>query len=162
MAQQPIDRAQDELPAPVQMELCAPRPGLNACLEPKGSFVAMSNFDESTVRSFGREWSTYDQSRLAREEKTEQRFEEYFRIFPWESLPDRAVGADVGCGSGRWAVRVAPRIGVPHCIDASTEALAVARRNLAGRANCQFHHASVGAVPLPAGSLDFCYSLGVL
>jgi O-antigen/teichoic acid export membrane protein/ubiquinone/menaquinone biosynthesis C-methylase UbiE len=122
----------------------------------------MRNSDEDTVRSFGRQWTFYDQSRLSGEKKTEQRFEEYFNIFPWESLPDGAVGADVGCGSGRWALRVAPRVGVLHCIDASAEALAVARRNLADHANCQFHHASVDAIPLPAGSLDFCYSLGVL
>lgn len=123
---------------------------------------AMQNFDAKTVRSFGKEWSTYDQGRLAAESGTAKRFEEYFQIFPWTSLPLGAVGADIGCGSGRWALYVAPRVGMLHCIDASADALAVARRNLAGQANCRFHHVSVDAVPLPSGSLDFCYSLGVL
>jgi SAM-dependent methyltransferase len=120
------------------------------------------NLDEATVLSFGREWSAYDQSRLSSDERTGRRFDEYFGIFPWASLPTGAIGADVGCGSGRWALRVAPRVGVLHCIDASDLALEVARRNLAGQHNCQFHHASVDAIPLAPGSLDFCYSLGVL
>jgi SAM-dependent methyltransferase len=122
----------------------------------------MSNLDERTIRSFGKEWSTYDQSPLFNEEKTVRRFEEYFSIFPWESLPHQAAGADIGCGSGRWALHVAPRVGVLHCIDASEEALAIARQNLASQVNCRFHQASVDAIPLPASSLDFCYSLGVL
>jgi SAM-dependent methyltransferase len=120
------------------------------------------NIDETTVRSFGEEWSAYDQSRLSDDERTARRFDEYFAIFPWDVLPDGAVGADVGCGSGRWALRVAPRVGVLHCIDASERALVVARRNLAGQANCRFHLASVDAIHLPPNSLDFCYSLGVL
>ena len=124
--------------------------------------MEMRNIDERTVSSFGQEWSTYDQSRLPDDEKTAQRFEEYFAIFPWASLPDQPVGADVGCGSGRGGLRVAPRVGALHCIDASQEALQVARRNLAGQPNCRFHHASVAAIPLPPGSMDFCYSLGVL
>jgi SAM-dependent methyltransferase len=122
----------------------------------------VTNLDERTVRSFGEEWSTYDQSHLVNEGRIAQRFDEYFAIFPWEALPQGAAGADIGCGSGRWAAFVAARVGVLHCVDASDRALAVARRNLASRANCQFHHASVDAIPLQVGSLDFCYSLGVL
>lgn len=121
----------------------------------------MRNIDDETVRSFGNEWSTFDQSRLS-DKEIARRFGEYFLIFPWDSLPEGAVGADVGCGSGRWALRVATRVGTLHCIDASEQALGVARRNLAGQQNCWFHHASVDAMPLPLGSLDFCYSLGVL
>jgi SAM-dependent methyltransferase len=121
----------------------------------------MQNLDERTVRSFGEEWSAYDQSDLSNEESA-RLFGAYFAIFPWSLLPRGAVGADIGCGSGRWARNVAPRVGVLHCIDASDAALAVARRNLAGQPNCRFHHASVGALPLPPASLDFCYSIGVL
>ncbi len=123
--------------------------------------MAERNIDEKTVRSFGQEWSAYDQSNLS-DEELERRFDEYFAVFPWKDLPDGAAGADIGCGSGRWALRVAPRVRLLHCIDASEQALAVARRNLAGQENCQFHHASVDAVSLPPGSLDFCYSIGVL
>jgi SAM-dependent methyltransferase len=120
------------------------------------------NLDERTVRSFGAEWAHFDQSPLAHEAKTEHRFNEYFGVFPWNTLPDNAVGADVGCGSGRWAALVAPRVGHLHCLDASDDALNVARRNLTRAINCTFHHASVDVMPIPADSLDFCYSLGVL
>jgi SAM-dependent methyltransferase len=122
----------------------------------------LRNLDEGTVRSFGAQWSAYDQNRLSADERTARRFAEYFAIFPWDGLPEGAAGADVGCGSGRWALLVSPRVGTLHCIDASDEALVAAHRNLAGQPNCRFHHASVDAIPLPPGSMDFCYSLGVL
>jgi SAM-dependent methyltransferase len=121
-----------------------------------------NNSHAGTVSSFGREWSTYDQAPIAGLESTSARFLEYFSIFPWDALPRHSEGADVGCGSGRWALQVAPKVGTLHCIDASGEALEVARRNLSKQGNCQFHRASVGDIPIPAASLDFCYSLGVL
>jgi ubiquinone/menaquinone biosynthesis C-methylase UbiE len=71
------------------------------------------------------------------------------------------VGFDLGCGSGRWARLVAPRVGRLHCIDPS-DALDVAQRNLSSQRNCEFHRATVDAMPLADGSMDFGYSLGVL
>jgi SAM-dependent methyltransferase len=120
-----------------------------------------ANLDEATVSSFGDEWSRFDQSELA-EAEAEQIFDAYFRVFPWNALPPGAQGFDMGCGSGRWAKLVAPRVGLLHCIDASPEALDVARRTLAGQGNVHFVHASVNTVPLPPASQDFGYSLGVL
>ena len=72
------------------------------------------------------------------------------------------MGFDAGCGSGRWAALVAPRVGHLHCVDASSDALSVARRKLAGLSNVSFHDAPVDAMPLPDSSMDFGYSLGVL
>jgi len=120
-----------------------------------------ANADKAVVREFGREWNAFDQSSLSQAELQEM-FEGYFRNFPWQSLPKQAAGFDMGCGSGRWAKLVAPRVGTLHCIDASEEALEVARRNLSELDNCVFHHASVDAVPLPDESADFGYCLGVL
>jgi ubiquinone/menaquinone biosynthesis C-methylase UbiE len=68
----------------------------------------------------------------------------------------------MGCGSGRWAQVVAPRVGKLHCVDASAEALEVAKTNLAALTNCELHHCSVDALPFADGSMDFGYSLGVL
>jgi SAM-dependent methyltransferase len=121
----------------------------------------MDNIDVRTVEGFGREWSRFDQSALGYAESVEV-FEKYFRLFPWSALPPDAVGFDLGCGSGRWAKLVAPRVGRLHCIDASDAALGVARANLAGTPNVVFHHASVAEIPLPDASMDFGYSLGVL
>jgi SAM-dependent methyltransferase len=47
-------------------------------------------------------------------------------------------------------------------LDASDDALAVARKNLADAPNVLFEQASVGSLPLEDGILDFAYSLGVL
>ncbi len=65
-------------------------------------------------------------------------FDNYFNIFPWETLPAGAEGFDLGCGSGRWAKLVAPRVGELPLIDPSSDALAVAKRNLKEANNCHF------------------------
>lgn len=119
------------------------------------------NVDHATVRSFGDEWNAYDQSRLSDTERRKL-WNAYFQLFPWSELPVDAQGFDAGCGTGRWALLVAERVGRLHCVDASASALAVARRTLAHRANCEFHVASVDEMPFPDGSMDFGYSLGVL
>jgi ubiquinone/menaquinone biosynthesis C-methylase UbiE len=119
------------------------------------------NIDRDTVEGFGQEWSRFDQRDLPAAE-LQALFEQYFSAFPWERLPPDAQGFDLGCGSGRWARAVAPRVGRLHCIDAAAPALEVARRALAGQTNCTFHHASVEAIPLEDASMDFGYSLGVL
>jgi ubiquinone/menaquinone biosynthesis C-methylase UbiE len=119
------------------------------------------NIDSKTVEGFGEEWARFDQAPVGKDEASFI-FNEYFHIFPWERLPRGAVGFDLGCGTGRWAARVAPRVGRLHCIDASEKALAVARRNLAPYPNCVLHLASVDNIPLPDGAMDFGYSLGVL
>lgn len=121
----------------------------------------MINKDDATVDGFGDEWARFDQSALAAIE-IEDLFSRYFGLFPWSALPAGAIGFDLGCGSGRWARLVAPRVGRLHCIDASSGALDVARRNLAARSNCEFHLASVDSMPLSDLSMDFGYSLGVL
>ena len=123
----------------------------------------MRNADPTVTSGFGREWSTFTQGEAALERGERERlFAEYFAIFPWSELPADAEGLDAGCGSGRWAFLVAPRVGRLHALDASREALDVAKANLAGVANVTFHHASVGEIPLADNSLDFAYSLGVL
>lgn len=118
------------------------------------------NVDHKTVAGFGDEWSRFDQSELSEHEQKEL-FEKYFLIFPWHLLPEKSEGFDLGCGSGRWAKLVAPRVGRLHCIDPSS-ALAVARKNLFQLDNCDFHSATVDTIPLEDASMDFGYSLGVL
>lgn len=121
----------------------------------------MRNVDAGTVASFGEEWTTFDQANVPPQD-LDAMFAEYFRIFPWHELPTDAEGVDAGCGSGRWAARVAPRVGRLHCVDASAEALDRARLFLADQPRCVFHHASVADMPLKDESMDFAYSLGVL
>jgi ubiquinone/menaquinone biosynthesis C-methylase UbiE/glycosyltransferase involved in cell wall biosynthesis len=121
------------------------------------------NIDAATVAGFGREWRIFPQSasELSAHERRSM-FDSYFDIFPWDSLPPNSVGMDVGCGSGRWATLAAPRVGHLHLVDASKEAISVAKANLADVANVSFHVASVVDLPVGDSSLDFAYALGVL
>lgn len=119
-----------------------------------------NNLDDATVDSFGDEWSRFDQTALS-EQEASKIFDEYFAIFPWASLGADASGFDMGCGSGRWARLVAPKVGHLHCIDPSS-ALDTARKALSNSTNVSFHNASVDQSALPDGSQDFGYSLGVL
>jgi SAM-dependent methyltransferase len=119
------------------------------------------NLDQRVVDAFGEEWLRFDQSALPAADAVAI-FENYFALFPWKDLPEDAVGFDMGCGSGRWAQFVAPRIGRLHCIDASETAISVARQNLQSSKNCEFHRDSVDSIPLADNSMDFGYSLGVL
>jgi SAM-dependent methyltransferase len=119
------------------------------------------NIDTKVVAGFGDEWTRFDQSALDPEECVKI-FNDYFAIFPWRAVSSDSIGADFGCGSGRWAQVMAGRVGRLNCVDASADALAVARRNLRSASNVTFHCASVEAAPIERDSLDFAYSLGVL
>lgn len=119
------------------------------------------NFDEATVKGFGDEWKKFDQSSLTTTELQEI-FNQYFAIFPWSKITSNATGFDLGCGSGRWAKEVAPKVASLYCIDASSSALNVAKENLKHLPNVNFFHASVDSIPLADNSMDFGYSLGVL
>jgi SAM-dependent methyltransferase len=128
-------------------------------LNPDPAAMNMENVDEKTVEGFGDEWSRFD---YQNDDGLQVHFNEYFGVFPWDTLPVGAQGFDAGCGSGRWARLVAPRVGVLHCVDASPAALDVARRNLRQFDNVRLHHATIADMPIPDGSMDFGYSLGVL
>ncbi len=123
-----------------------------------------NNLDLQVTRGFGREWSTFrqDSDHLSQQQR-QAIFDDYFRIFPWHLLPPGGgVGLDVGCGTGRWSVLLAPRVQHLHLLDPSAKALNVAKENLRAMNNVSYHLQSVAAIPLPSKSLDFAFSLGVL
>ena len=146
--------------AAVAAPRCLARKSVPASLE-NIQPAPMINLDAATVEGFDKEWTTYDQTSV---DDTELRgiFDDYFRVFPWSALPADAVGFDAGCGTGRWALFVAERVGHLHCIDASAGALGVARRMLSATPNSSFHLASVDDMPIDDAAADFGYSLGVL
>jgi SAM-dependent methyltransferase len=88
-------------------------------------------------------------------------FEATFAMFPFRGLGE-AEGFDLGCGAGRYAALVAPRVGRLHCIDPSPNGIAAARRRMAGLDNVEFHLADVDHIPLADSSQDFGYAMGVL
>jgi SAM-dependent methyltransferase len=119
------------------------------------------NVDDAVVKGFGNEWSKFTQAHVSKRE-LQSLFKQYFDVFPWAELSSAAAGADIGCGSGRWAQFVAPRVKVLHCVDASTAALQVAKANLAEHPNCEFWNTDIEHLPFSDNTLDFAYSLGVL
>ena len=121
----------------------------------------MSNADPKTIKSFGDEWRRFNQEKLTSKEHYNL-FESYFHIFPWKSIGKFAKGFDMGCGSGRWAMLVAPKVYHLTCIDPSPEALDVARKKLKSFRNVDFLNSGTSESPLPPNSQDFGYCLGVL
>jgi SAM-dependent methyltransferase len=121
------------------------------------------NIDRRTVASFGEEWSRFTQSEqdLAAADRRAM-FDTYFRLFPWHLLPADSIGADIGCGSGRWAALVAPRVGHLYVADPSPQALAVAQANLRQFTNITAIEAAADDLPFADASLDFAYCIGVL
>ena len=120
----------------------------------------MKNQDKNTVEGFGDEWSRFDQSDLPEDEQ-QLLFEEYFSVFPWKDISKESVGFDLGCGTGRWAKSVAPKVKKLICIDPSN-AIEIAKKNLSNFDNCEFDSATVDDISIDNNSMDFGYSLGVL
>ena len=120
----------------------------------------MKNQDKNTVEGFGDEWSRFDQSDLPEDEQ-QLLFDEYFSVFPWKDISKESVGFDLGCGTGRWAKSVAPKVKKLICIDPSN-AIDIAKKNLSNFDNCEFESATVDDIPIDNNSMDFGYSLGVL
>ena len=121
----------------------------------------MKNLDKKTVQSFGDEWSHFDQTGMENQEAYKI-FKNYFSIFPFKKLSKSSEGFDMGCGSGRWAKFVAPRVHHLNCIDPSKKALNVAKKNLSQYKNISFYNASVSDATVKKNSQDFGYCLGVL
>jgi SAM-dependent methyltransferase len=117
-----------------------------------------TNIDPVTVRGFGQEWAAFDQRSLSDEERAEL-FSKYFSLVDWTTKPAKAL--DMGCGSGRWDVLVAPLVGELVAADASPLALQVARRNVQAP-NMTFLECTPDTLPFPDGHFDLIFSLGVL
>ena len=96
------------------------------------------------------------------EEERAKIFNDYFSIFPFDLIGSDSVGFDMGCGSGRWAALIAPKVKKLVCIDASQDAMIVAENNLADFNNIEYKVASVDQTGFGAFVFDFGYSLGVL
>ncbi len=120
----------------------------------------MSNKDEKVIREFGEEWTKFDYSSIDTEKLNEE-FKQWFDIFPWGKLPKNAVGFDMGCGTGRWAQFVAPKVKTLNCLEPS-DAINVAKKNLINHKNVTFRKETTENCSLSANSQDFGYCLGVL
>lgn len=118
------------------------------------------NKDEKVIEDFGEEWTKYDYTNLDKENLFEN-FQQYFNIFPWDQISLESQGFDMGCGSGRWAQFVAPRVKTLSCIEPS-KAIEVAKYNLKEFPNVKFFLETTDTCSLDDASQDFGYCLGVL
>ena len=123
--------------------------------------MAKNNFDRKVINDFGNEWESYDQSSVNSRELKKQ-FSDYFKLFSWQEKITSGTGVDFGCGTGRWAKFVSEKVGMLICIDASSKAVNVARRNLLDKEKCYIIQGRIDSLPILDSSLDFAYSLGVL
>ena len=119
-----------------------------------------NQIDKNVIMDFGKEWTSYSQERVPKNE-LQKIFDTYFEIFPWDKISNNSVGFDLGCGSGRWAKFVSPKVKELYCIEPS-KAINIAKKNLSNNNNCRFINASVHEMPIEDNSMDFGYSLGVL
>jgi ubiquinone/menaquinone biosynthesis C-methylase UbiE len=119
------------------------------------------NVDLRTIDGFGLQWRDFDQAHSASGD-LDQAFGKYFEGFPWSGIDQRSIGLDAGCGSGRWAKFVAPKVGKLICVDASAGAAKVAQANLESFDNCSVQVCTLEEIPIADNTLDFAYCLGVL
>tara|TARA_B100002019_G_scaffold261284_1_gene247936 strand:+ start:454 stop:1278 length:825 start_codon:yes stop_codon:yes gene_type:complete len=120
----------------------------------------MHNKDDRVIKEFGDEWKKFDHS-VSNKSKLKVIFNQYFDIFPWNTLPSNPIGFDMGCGSGRWAQFVAPRVRQLNCIEPS-DAIEVAKKNLSNNTNVKFFKETTSSCSISNNSQDFGYCLGVL
>ena len=119
------------------------------------------NIDHEVVEDFGNEWKSFTQENLSKKD-LDLGIQSYFRIFPLDTINSESIGADFGCGSGRWVPALAPYVKKIHCIDPS-DAIDVAKENLSKTFNnLSFEKAGISENSIPDESLDFGYCLGVL
>jgi len=120
----------------------------------------LHNLDKKTVNSFSNEWNKFQQDKLSDEELLIL-VKNYFDLFPLDNLKKNYEVFDMGCGTGRWAKFVAPKVNKLNCIDPSLS-IKVAKKNLKDFKNINFINESIDNVKLKKNSQDFGYSLGVL
>ena len=65
--------------------------------------------DDKVIDDFGLEWKKFS-SFDPKDKKLEKIFNNNFKIFPKDFLGKEKVGFDLGCGTGRWALFVAPEV----------------------------------------------------
>ena len=116
--------------------------------------------DPDALPGFPGDWTRLPNALPAAESRSI--FDDYFAIFPWDTLPAQAVGADIGCGTGRWAKYASGKCHTLHVVDPSAQVIETARQNLSDQPNVEFQVAGAVKLPFPDASLDFAYSLGIL
>ena len=134
-----------------------PRRVIDAIGRSPGPSAATAGLFAPDIQStFGEEWRAYPE--VLREH--EQEFRNYFDLVDVESLGNATI-CDLGCGSGRWSYFLRGRCRQLILVDFS-EAIFVARRNLADSTNALFFMADLTDLPFRRPFADLIICLGVL
>jgi SAM-dependent methyltransferase len=115
-----------------------------------------AGFAPDVQDTFGREWTMYQEVLPEHEEE----FRRYFDLVDLEGLRAARV-CDLGCGIGRWSRFLADRCRELVLVDFS-DAIFVARRNLASCPRALFFMGDIRALPFSEDFCDFLFCLGVL
>lgn len=118
--------------------------------------VEPSDFAEDIQFTFGEEWQRFPD--ILPEHK--QEFLQYFDLVNLSELRNHRV-CDLGCGIGRWSFFLNDKCRELIMVDFS-EAIFVARRNLANTKNTFFFMGDLKKLPFRNDFADFLFCLGVL
>ncbi len=121
-----------------------------------GAAAAGGAFAGDIQFTFGQEWQKYPEILPGHEDE----FKLYFDLVDTGKLAQARV-CDLGCGIGRWSYFLKDKARELVLLDFS-EAIFVARRNLAGANNCLFFMGDIKELPFRANFADLVFSLGVL
>jgi len=113
-------------------------------------------FAEDIQFTFGEEWKKYDQILPEHEDE----FKKYFDLVDLDSLSQSRI-CDLGCGIGRWSYFLKNKCKELILIDFS-DAIFVARKNLADFQNCLFFMCDLKKIPFRNDFSDLLFCLGVL
>jgi len=131
-------------------------PRLRQRLAVSGPAAVASDFAEDIQFTFGEEWQRF--SEILPEHR--QEFLQYFDLLDLPALSGARV-CDLGCGIGRWSYFLSGHCRELVLVDFS-EAIFVARRNLAHARNGLFFMADLRRLPFRARFADLLFCLGVL
>ena len=82
-----------------------------------------------TIKSFGDEWNLFDHANINIKDLKES-YNKNFYLLEEYGLNKNLIGFDMGCGTGRWAQFISPKVKKLYCIDPSEKALNKAKKNL--------------------------------
>lgn len=121
------------------------------------------NLDQKVIDGFGHEWAVFDYSESQTDEALDAQFLAYSKPIDLSEFESEiAVAADFGAGSGRWASRLLPYFSTVYALEPSDGGSKVLKKKFSNEPRIRILQETVGANSIPAGSLDFAMSLGVL
>jgi SAM-dependent methyltransferase len=128
-----------------------------------GNKKKTTNIDNEVVQHFGKEWAKFNYSDGTADTALDLQFKAYTEPINISEFDNaNAIAADFGAGSGRWAERLKPYFKKIYALEPSIEAVGVLNSKFKNDPQIEILNESVERNSIPASSLDFAMSLGVL